>query len=136
MLVCALATVGAGFLAWETRATTEIAIAATLAVLTLILWSAFTTSAPARLVVDAGVLAIESKQSRHQFDLASPWLELEVRGRPGRRGWQVRIQRRSMEPFVIDSSMVDPREFQPVLDECREIAEQRARENERRRAGR
>lgn len=132
-LLCFLGTIGTGFLAWETRGTTEIAVAGTLGVMTLILWSAFSTAAPATLTIDRGLLDIVSKESRHRFDLASPYTEITVRGRPGKRNWQVQIHRRSMKPYVIDSSMVDPEEFQPVLEHYREIAAEAAAENERRR---
>lgn len=132
-LLCFLGTIGTGFLAWETRSTTEIAVAGTLGVMTLILWSAFSTAAPATLTIDRGLLDIVSKESRHRFDLASPYTEITVRGRPGKRNWQVQIHRRSMKPYVIDSSMVDPEEFQPVLEHYREIAAEAAAENERRR---
>jgi len=133
LLLCLAGAVGTGFLAWDTRGTTEIAIAGTLALTTLILWSAFSTAAPARLSIDRGVLDVTARESRHRFDLASPYTEVTVNGRPGKRGWQVLIHRRSMKPFVIDSSMVDPAEFQAVLDHYREIAEEAALDNRRRR---
>ncbi|WP_235736523.1 hypothetical protein [Nocardioides alcanivorans] len=111
----------------------DIAIAGTLALLTLILWSAFSTAAPAKLSIDRGVLDVTARESRHRFDLSSPYTEITTKGAPGRRGWQVLIHRRSMKPFVIDSSMVNPEEFQAVLDHYREIAAEQAAENERRR---
>ncbi|WP_110208872.1 hypothetical protein [Nocardioides daejeonensis] len=133
LLLSAAGAVGTGLLANDTRGTTEIAIAGTLGLMTLILWSAFSTAEPAKLSIDRGVLDISSKESRHRFDLASPYTEVTVKGVPGKRSWQVQIHRRSMKPFVIDSSMVDPEEFQPVLEYYRELAEEQAEETERRR---
>ena len=51
--------------------------------------------------------------SKALFDLAH--VEVEMHGKPGGRGWKVLIMRRSMSPYVIDSSMVDPGEFTYVV---------------------
>ncbi|HEY9565416.1 MAG TPA: hypothetical protein VIR30_16735 [Nocardioides sp.] len=111
-----MATLLLGWLAWDTRETTYIAYAATAALLTLILWGAHSTAEPAKVVCERGLLDIRSNDSHHRFDLASPYTRIEVVGRPGRRGWKVLILRKSMPPYVINDSLVDPHEFTRILD--------------------
>lgn len=111
-----------GWIAWEERTTPTIAVAACLGVITLLLWSGRSTAAPTRMVVENGVLDITRHDTHHMFDLNSSYTPIEVVGTPGRRGWKVLILRRSMAPFVIDSSMVDPHEFTEVLERFRPSA--------------
>ena len=49
------------------------------------------------------------------FDLTSGRLEIEEVGAPGTRGWKAVVHRQRLDPFVIDSSMVDPQKFSEVL---------------------
>ncbi|MFS3127195.1 hypothetical protein ACLM5J_02195 [Nocardioides sp. Bht2] len=135
MFLSLVATVGTGYLAYDSRAITEIAIAAFCGVLTLILWSAHSTAAPARIKIVNGTLEVRSKDSHHRFDLTSPYTDLVTAGTPGRRNWKVSIARKSMRAFVIDSTMVDGREFMPVLEACQAEARRRATESDRRRHG-
>ena len=51
----------------------------------------------------------------YTWDLRSPYLPIEVVGEPGRRSWEVRLGRPLGKPYVVDSSVVDPREFMRVL---------------------
>ncbi len=134
MFLAFVGAVGTGLLAWDSRGTTEIAIAGTMALLTLILWSAFSTADPAKLTIERGVLDIVSKDSHYRFDLSSPYTEVVVRGAPGKRNWQVQIARRSMAPYVINASMVDPHEFAPLLEHFRAEAERNATEASKRRS--
>lgn len=105
-----------GWTAWQERTTTTIATTACLGVLTLILRAAHSSATPPHMVVENGVLDITRHQTHHMFDLSSTSTPIEVVGAPGRRNWRVLFLRRSMQPFVIDASMVDPHEFTEVLE--------------------
>jgi hypothetical protein len=65
--------------------------------------------------VHAGQLEVVQGGGRFVFELASGYTPIEVVGAPGDRNWKVLFVRRNMDPFVIDSSMVDPQEFMEVL---------------------
>ncbi len=119
LLAALAATALAAYDAWQDRTSTSIGVAATLGVLTAIIWAARAGSAVARLTVSGGQLEIMRGGSRHRFDLASSYAPIEVVGEPGSRGWKVLIERRGMAPYVIDSSMVDPAEFMRVLHHYR-----------------
>jgi len=90
-------------------------IAGVLLVLVLLLWAIRAASPVAHLSVRSGRLEVERGGERSVFELAQGVTPIEVRGRPGDRKWQVLFLRQGMEPFVIDSSMVDPHEFMEVL---------------------
>lgn len=108
-----------GWSAWQDPTTVTIAVAVFFGVVTLVLWSAHSRAAPPKVVVENGVLTITRHDARHIFDLKSSYTPIEAVGTPGRRGWKVLITRRSMDPFVIDDSMVDPHEFTKVLEHYR-----------------
>jgi hypothetical protein len=72
-----------------------------------------------RLSVKSGQLEILGGGGRYVFDLASHYTPIEVVGKPGARGWKVLFLRRSMTPYVVDASMVDPEHFMRVLREYR-----------------
>lgn len=135
LFLSVVATIGTGYLAYDSRGITEIAIAAFCGVLMLILWSAHSTAAPPRVKIEHGTLEVRSKDSHHRFDLTSPYTDLVATGTPGRRNWKVSIHRKSMRAFVIDSTMVDGREFMPVLEVCRAEARRRATDSDRRHHG-
>ncbi|MBB6628447.1 hypothetical protein H5V45_14070 [Nocardioides sp. KIGAM211] len=115
LLLALAATVLTAYLAWQDRTTTSIGIAATFGVLTGIIWAVRSGSSVAVLSVRGGMLIVERAGGRHQFDLASHYTPVEIVGEPGSRGWKVLFVRRSMAPFVIDASMVDPVEFTRVV---------------------
>lgn len=115
LLVVAGTTLVAGYLAFRERALVEIGVALTLAALTLVVWAVRAGSAVVRMRVRNGVLEIARGSSFVTFDLGNPHTPIEVVGRPGQRGWRVRLVRRSLPPYVIDRTMVDPREFMRVL---------------------
>ena len=52
---------------------------------------------------------------RFVFDLSGGYTPIQVVGSPGDRDWRVLFLRRNEDPFVVDSSMVDPHEFMDVL---------------------
>lgn len=84
-----------GYLAWNSRAETfEVAIS-------------------------RGMVYIDSSSDSYRFDLRSSTTRLEMIGQPGDPGWQLRFLRRHLDPFTVDSSMVDPVEFVRQIREWR-----------------
>ncbi|WP_435742404.1 hypothetical protein [Nocardioides sp. SYSU DS0663] len=115
LLLAAGATAGAAYVAHDRRTTFAVGIAVTLGVLTLLVWAVRASWPTTRLSVTAGQLEVLRGGGRFVFDLRSSYTPIEVVGQPGERGWKVLFHRRSMAPFVIDSSMVDPEEFMRIL---------------------
>lgn len=116
LLVVLLAATGwAAYGASQAPTTTALGVAGTLGVLTLVVWAVRAGSAVATLTVRGGQLEIMRGGSRHRFDLASRYTPIDIVGEPGSRGWKVLFHRRSMAPYVVDSSMVDPVEFTRVV---------------------
>lgn len=116
MLVLAgAATAVASYVAYDGPSAVSIASAATMALLTAVLWSATASSAVATLTVRDGRLDIMRAGSRHSFDLAGHYTPIDVVGEPGSRDWKVLFHRRGMSPYVVDASMVDPVEFTRVV---------------------
>jgi hypothetical protein len=95
--------------------TLTLGVAGTLLVLTLTLWAIRAASPTTHLSVHAGQLEVVQGGGRFVFELASGYTPIDVVGAPGDRNWKVLFVRRNMDPFVIDSSMVDPQEFMEVL---------------------
>ncbi|GAB3776293.1 hypothetical protein FB382_000062 [Nocardioides ginsengisegetis] len=115
LLVCVAATAVAAYVAYLDRTTPAIGIAAALALLTMVVWGVRAGAATAHLTVRGGQLEIVRGGGRNVFDLASHYTPIDVIGEPGDRNWRVLFHRRSMSPFVVDASMVDPAEFTRVL---------------------
>lgn len=116
LLVAALAgTAASGWIAWERTSTTLTGVAAIGLLLTIGLWFLRAASAPPRVRISSGNLHIEAHGERHSWDLTNPYVRLTVHGRPGRPGWQVRLLRPQQPPYVVDASVVDPREFMEFL---------------------
>ncbi|MEO5851342.1 MAG: hypothetical protein ABIQ15_02405 [Nocardioides sp.] len=116
LLVAALiAAAVAGYLAWYERSTATIGIGCTLFILVLVIWATRASSAPAHLKINSGHLTVQRTGTIRHFDLASKYTALEVHGRAGLPGWKVLIEQRDAAPYVIDSSMVNPRAFMKVL---------------------
>lgn len=107
------------WLALQEPTTTRIALAAVAVVVTFVLWSRYSSAAPATVVVKNGELDIRTRDSHHRFDLASGRTAYDVEGSPGSRGWKVLIHRTGMPAYVVNASMVDPQEFTEVLDSYR-----------------
>gem|GEM_PF-5745733 len=108
-------TAVAAWWAWQDRTYLSYGLAGTAAVVTAIAWAARAGSSPARLTMHGSELEIVRGGSRAVFDLAASHVPVQMEGRPGDRKWKVLIIRRSMTPFVIDASMVDPVEFTKVV---------------------
>lgn len=115
LLLALVATGIAGYVAYQDPTETALGVAGVLALLTAVIWAVRASASPTRMSLQQGRLEIHSAAGRHLFDLGNPHTSIEVRGRPGSRGWKVLFHRRAMAPFVIDSSMVDPAAFTEVL---------------------
>ena len=113
LLVFVALTAAAAWWAYQDRSYTSYAIAGIALVVTGVIWATRTSATPARLTLHGSELEIVRSGSKTLFDLAH--VQVEMHGKPGGRGWKVLILRRSMRPYVIDSSMVDPREFTYVV---------------------
>jgi len=113
LLVFLALTAAAVWWAYVERTPTFYAIAGIAAAVTAVIWATRTSSSPARLTLHGSELEIVRGGSRALFDLAHT--TVEMRGKPGTRTWRVLLLRRSMSPYVIDGSMVDPREFAQVV---------------------
>lgn len=105
----------AAALAYRDPTTLTVGVAATLAVLTLAIWAIRAASPTVHVSVRSGRLEVVQGGGRFVFELASGHSPFEVVGAPGDRNWKVLFLRRNMDPFVVDSSMVDPRAFMDML---------------------
>jgi hypothetical protein len=116
MLLAGLILSGAvGFRAYQSRDTIEMGIAAIVIFATLVIWAIRAGATVTRLTIRSGQLEIVRQGGRVVFDLASTYTPIEVVGRPGSKKWRVAFLRRGMAPVVIDSTMVDGRDFMRVL---------------------
>jgi hypothetical protein len=115
LLIAVLGAGVAGYAAYSDPTTLTVGLAGTLTMLVLVLWAIRTGSPSAHLRVHAGQLEVVQGGVRNVFELTGSFTPIEVVGTPGDRDWRVLFLRRNMDPFVIDSSMVDPREFMEVL---------------------
>jgi hypothetical protein len=115
LLIALLGAAVAAYAVYRNRTTLTIGLAVTLGVLVMIIWAVRAGSPPPRVSVHAGQLEVIQAGGRFVFDLSGTYTPIEVVGRPGDRGWKVLFLRRNLDPFVIDSSMVDPHEFMKVL---------------------
>ena len=101
--------------AWHDRTYLGYGVAAVAAVATAIIWATRASADPTRLTLRGSELEIVRNGSRALFDLAAPHTPIEMHGQPGDRRWRVLVLRRSMSPYVIDATMVDPAQFTRVL---------------------
>jgi hypothetical protein len=119
LLVALSATAAAAYAVYRTRTTLTIGLAVTSGVLVLIIWAVRAGSPPPRLSVRGRQLEVVQSGGRFVFDLSGNYTPIKVVGKPGDRNWRVLFLRRNMDPFVIDSSMVDPHEFMEMLERYR-----------------
>ncbi|MDF9716544.1 hypothetical protein KK617_10355, partial [Nocardioides sp. ChNu-99] len=110
-----LVTAGLGWVAYDTRATPDIALAGVAAALTLVVWGVRAGSAPSRVAIDRGVLEIHRGAQRSTFDLTNLQLDVEEQGHPRDRTWQFVVHRRSLGPVAVDRRMVDPTAFMAAV---------------------
>lgn len=115
LLGFAALTIAAAVWAWSDRTFLSYGVTAAVAAVTAIVWATRAGASPTRLTLRGSELEIVREGSRAVFDLAAPQTSIEMRGEPGDRRWKVLVLRRSMSPYVIDSSMVNPGELTQVL---------------------
>lgn len=89
--------------------------------LTLLLaWGAVRTRVvPIEVSVTRGIVYIDQGDTSHRFDIRKGPATVEMVGRPGDPGWQLRFTRRGLDPFVVDGTMVDAETFVEQLREWR-----------------
>jgi len=115
LLVFLALTVIAAVWAWSDRTYLSYGITAVAALVTATVWATRASATPVRLTLHGSELEIVRDGSRALFDLAAKHTPIEVQGEPGDRRWRVLIMRRSMSPYIVDATMVDPTEFTRVL---------------------
>lgn len=101
--------------AWDRASPTWAGVAAIVGLLGVGLWFLRAASAPPRVRITGGILQIEEHGQRHAWDLTNPYLRLQVVGRVGRAGWKVLLLRPEQPAYVVDASVVEPREFMAFL---------------------
>jgi hypothetical protein len=121
-LAALAATAYLGWQAYEERSTVAIGIAATLGVLTIVLWATWAATPVAHLHVHGGILEIQRAGKTERFDLTSHYTVIRTVGKPRSSRWRVLIERPANTPFVIDRTMVDPRAFTRVLEAYHHVA--------------
>ncbi len=111
-----------GWQAYEERTSVAIGIAATVGVLTVILWAAWAASPVSHLHVHGGILEVQRAGRTERFDLTSHYTVIRTEGKPRSSRWKVLIDRPASAPFVIDRTMVDPKAFTRVLEAYHHVA--------------
>ena len=104
-----------GYGAYLSRDTIEIGIAGIVTLATLVIWGVRAGASVTRLTVRSGQLEIIRQGGRQVFDLTSHYTPIEVVGKPGSKKWKVLFLRRGMTPAIVDSTMVDSKEFMKIL---------------------
>jgi len=115
LVVWVLASVAAVAAAWQSPSQPSIGIAAAIVILTALTWVVRGGTSVARLTVRGGTLEIRKAGLRTTFSLSDSYQLIDVVGKPGSMGWKVLFRRKDLEPFVVDASLVDPKEFMRVL---------------------
>lgn len=101
--------------AWRAPSEPAIGMAAAIIALTALTWVVRAGTSVARVSLRGGILDIHKGGQRTTFSLRDNYQLIDVVGRPGRPGWKVLFHRHDHPSFVIDSSLVEPREFMRVL---------------------
>lgn len=121
-VVCLAATAWVTVRAYEERTTVSYGIAITVGALAFVFWAAWASTTVAHLHVHGGVLESMRAGRVERFDLTSHYTVVRVQGSPRSSRWKVLIERPSKAPFVIDRTMVDPKEFMRVLSAYHHLA--------------
>ena len=108
-----------GYAAWQEPTIASVGIAGTFAAVVLIMWAARASAAPVRVVIDHGVLEVLLRNTPQRFDLRSEYTRVDMAGKPGRPGWEVRLSRSDTPPVVLTGSAVRSRELAAVLRQWR-----------------
>jgi hypothetical protein len=116
MLIAAMIAAGSlGYSAYQSRDTNEIGIAAIATVVAMVIWAIRAGATVTRLTVKRGQLEITRQGGRAVFDLASTYTSIQVVGKPGSKKWKVHLVHSGTPTVVIDSTMVDGRDFMRVI---------------------
>lgn len=115
LLALLVTSVALGYAAWQEPTLATVGLAGACIAVLLVVWAVRVTSLPALVVIDHGVLELSLRNVRHRFDLSTTYTQVETVGRPGRRGWKVRLKRGDSPPVVLDARTVNPREFTEAL---------------------
>ena len=115
VLVVAAATAFAVYTAVQDRTYASYGVAGLAFLLLVVVWAVRASTSVTEMAVIRGQLEIIRDGRFEVVDLASPYTPLLVEGSPGQRSWKVLILRKDLDPFVIDSSIVDPHEFMDLL---------------------
>ncbi len=108
-------TVALGYAAVLDPTTATVGLAASCAGLLLVTWGVFASTAPVRVSIDDGVLEVVDRHGRHRFDLTTTHTPIEMVGRPGQRGWEVRLGRGAEPPLVLTARSVRPEQLVEML---------------------
>ncbi len=119
LLVSLAVTAGAAYYAFDDPRPLTLGVAGTMLVVTLVLYGVRAASAVTYVAIRSGQLVVTRGKSIERFDLMSQFTRMEVQGRPGRPGWKVLFARIGRDPFVINSSLVDPKDFTAELERYR-----------------
>lgn len=119
LLLLLVASGLAGYAAYTDPRTLTLGLAGTLVVTTLAVYAIRAGTVPTVVSIRSGQLEVVRGRDRQIWDLTSRYTRIEEVGTPGRRGWKVLLGRFGRDPFVIDSSAVDPRTFSAELGRLR-----------------
>lgn len=119
LLISFAATCGAAYVAYNDQRTLTLGAAGTLLVVTLVLYAVRAASSPTLIAIRSGQLVVTRGKVVEKFDLTSRFTRIEVVGKAGRPGWKVLCGRFGRDPLVINSSMVDPKDFSVELERYR-----------------
>jgi len=103
------------YVAYATRDTVAMGVAAMITFGTLVIWGVRAGASVTRLTVRSGQLEIVRQGGRIVFDLTSHYTPIEIVGKPGSKKWKVHFLRRGMAPVTVDSTMVDGKDFMRIL---------------------
>lgn len=115
LVVWIIASAASVVAAWRDPSQPTIGIAAAIVALTAVTWIVRGGTSVARLTVRGGILEIRKAGQRTSFSLGDSYQIIDVVGKPGSMGWKVLFRRKDLEPYVVDASLVDPKDFMRVL---------------------
>ena len=119
LTVFTTATAVAAYTAVRDQTLEPITIAVTMAVITGFVWATWASTSTASLSIKGGILEIHQDGKTESFGLTSAYTSIEVKGRPTDTRWMVLLRRDRGPVYVVDRSMVKPKDFMRVLKSYR-----------------
>lgn len=110
-----LASLAMCLASYEDRSQTTYIVTGLVVLLAAVTWAVRAGATVARLRVVGGILQVERAGRTEVFSLIDDYQVIEVVGRPGGLNWQVQFRRPGLDPYVVDASMVNAKEFMQVL---------------------